>query len=799
MATSSAKEEADIENHTSSKDPEGSDVNTVTSNSSAASRKRKAVTRLQHLKQQQALERKRAEKERESEELQRELELQTARHEVELAIIDVEEEEAHNVDEPRKSLPLPDLSAPEDKVIDYIRNCERDLNKTNDKSCVNSQDIYCLPKPELLKFNGNPADYCKFISNFETNVEARVSDNRLKLNYLIQLCQGDARSCIEDCVILPPYDGFPRAKEILRSRYGKPHLVARSHVDSLVNGSVIKSNDVKGLMNMSLQMEKCQITLSQLGFMSDVNNTENLRKMVRRLPVHIRSKWVERASSLIEVGVEPTFDHLLTFVRERSVVANTMYGYDLANESGKQAKNLTRSSQVNPSQGSSRVVTLSTESDKRNKGKSLSERVPKGRLSCIYCKKAHKLRDCREFRLIDVHSKLRVISKHEMCLNCLNFKHMAESCKKRSFCEVSGCNEKHNTMFHRNSGQNSECETSQEKCVAASESPYKEKQVSLRIVPVVVGSGSRQIETYALLDEGSDVTLCSESLIKRLGIAGKPCKFTLTTVNKSNQNVTGREVRLQVGALHGGQFIDLQKVWSVKSLPISLHSLPDQSVTGKWKHLSGIHLPKIDVNKVELLIGSDTPDAFWVEEQRRGKRGEPYAIRSVLGWSIIGPTGNKTSLAPVSINFQLASSTQMQIERLWTTDFPDVKSCGTGMSQEDRRALSIMESSVVKDNGHYKLGLPWRDPSVNLPNNVKMATMRLTHLKGKLQRDDLLFNMYKETVNDYIEKGYASSLDGNSGVEPSRIWYLPHHPVLNPKKPGLGLFLTVLLDIEAHP
>jgi hypothetical protein len=73
--------------------------------------------------------------------------------------------------------------------------------------------------------------------------------------------------------------------------------VARSHVDNLVNGRAIKNNDVMGLMNLSLHMEKCHITLTQLGFMSDVNNTENLRKIVRRLALHIRSQWVERASS----------------------------------------------------------------------------------------------------------------------------------------------------------------------------------------------------------------------------------------------------------------------------------------------------------------------------------------------------------------------------------------------------------------------------------------------------------------------------------------------------------------------
>ena len=58
-----------------------------------------------------------------------------------------------------------------------------------------------LQKPELLTFNGKPKNYCKFIKNFETNIEGRVSDYRLRLNYLIQYCNGEAKSCIEDCVL----------------------------------------------------------------------------------------------------------------------------------------------------------------------------------------------------------------------------------------------------------------------------------------------------------------------------------------------------------------------------------------------------------------------------------------------------------------------------------------------------------------------------------------------------------------------------------------------------------------------
>ena len=79
------------------------------------------------------------------------------------------------------------------------------------------QEGFNLPKPELLTFNGTPTDYCKFISNFDTNISTRVSDARLRLSYSIQYCTGEAKSCIDDCVLLEPSEGYERARSILYS------------------------------------------------------------------------------------------------------------------------------------------------------------------------------------------------------------------------------------------------------------------------------------------------------------------------------------------------------------------------------------------------------------------------------------------------------------------------------------------------------------------------------------------------------------------------------------------------------
>ena len=63
-------------------------------------------------------------------------------------------------------------------------------------------------------------------------------------------------------------------------------------------------------------MQKCEITLSQLGFSSDVDNSENLRRIVKRLPMHLRTKWVDVAYLISEPvrgtnpGRKPRFSDL---------------------------------------------------------------------------------------------------------------------------------------------------------------------------------------------------------------------------------------------------------------------------------------------------------------------------------------------------------------------------------------------------------------------------------------------------------------------------------------------------------
>ena len=99
---------------------------------------------------------------------------------------------------------------------------------------------------------------------------------------------------------------------------------------------------------------------------------------------------------------------------------------------------------------------------------------------------------------------------------------------------------------------------------------------------------------------------------------------------------------------------------------------------------------------------------------------------------------------------------QHQLERLYNADFSevtaDLKEC---IFIEDRRAKSVMDSSVKVVGGHYEIALHWKYDTPYLPNNKFMAERRLEPLKKRLKRDPKLLAKYKETMGDYLSKDQA--------------------------------------------
>ena len=282
--------------------------------------------------------------------------------------------------------------------------------------------------------------------------------------------------------------------------------------------------------------------------------------------------------------------------------------------------------------------------------------------------------------------------------------------------------------------------------------------VWLQVVPVKIwGNGQGLEETYALLDEGSNTTLCNEQLLDKLKVRGQKVQFSLATVNGMEVR-KGRRADLTVQGFGEQTAIQLSNVISVPVLPELLSSIPSSKDCHAYPEvLEGVTFPNFK-GSVELLIGADVPRADRTFKYRVNHSGGPNAVKCALGWALVGPItlpGHFRGPEVDHVNFMHSDNMALHglMQKMYERDFvSEDDGLDLGASLEDKRALQTMESSIAKVDGHYQIALPWKYENAKLPNNQTVAERRLGHLRNRLARDPELHSRYKDKMEKIFEK-----------------------------------------------
>ena len=193
--------------------------------------------------------------------------------------------------------------------------------------------------------------------------------------------------------------------------------------------------------------------------------------------------------------------------------------------------------------------------------------------------------------------------------------------------------------------------------------------------------------------------------------------------------------------------------------------------------------------EIKVILGSDVTEIIIPREVREGPRGSPFGIKTKLGWTVTG-TLPRYSRDSESICFIHVASPEEELNELvktwWRTEsFGCKHDSDEWRSKEDELILESLEKTTCKVDGRYQVGLIWKDLNTNLPENRAVAGRRLHLLEKRLESDPELNAKYRQTIDDDLQKGYINKLSEQelSQANP-HVWYLPHHPVLNPHKPG---------------
>ena len=129
--------------------------------------------------------------------------------------------------------------------------------------------------------------------------------------------------------------------------------------------------------------------------------------------------------------------------------------------------------------------------------------------------------------------------------------------------------------------------------------------------------------------------------------------------------------------------------------------------------------------------------------------------------------------------------TAENIQKWWDIEAHASKFYVKSQAKKEHEAEQMLQKSTVFTGERYQVGVLWSEPDPKLPVNYSAALGQLYSLERRFQRDPELKLMYQQTIDTDVEKGFVNILN-ESEVKgtPGKEWYLPHHPVLNPNKPG---------------
>ena len=161
------------------------------------------------------------------------------------------------------------------------------------------------------------------------------------------------------------------------------------------------------------------------------------------------------------------------------------------------------------------------------------------------------------------------------------------------------------------------------------------------------------------------------------------------------------------------------------------------------------------------MIGNNNIQASEPLEIRHSPGEGPYATKTPLGWTLNGPLGRTTPSSRCTTNLTLCDvPLDKQFRNFCSHEFNDsLIDVHTEFSQEDRKAISIMENTVhMTDDSHYEMALPFKSLPTYLPENRALADHRLKLLARRFNKDPDIHARYTMFVEQLFGSNYAEEV-----------------------------------------
>ncbi|XP_036347953.1 uncharacterized protein LOC118757339, partial [Rhagoletis pomonella] len=600
----------------------------------------------------------------------------------------------------------------------------------------------------LPDFCGKAEDWPIFYTAF-TESTAVYAYSDFENNQRLHRClKGEARETVKSLLIHP--SNVNNVIEQLKFRFGRPEQLIRSQLAQVREIAPISESGMAKLVPFATKVNNMFIFLqSAIGGEQHLGNPTLLDEVVMKLPMSKRVEWATYAASIQPYATIRQFSEWLTKLAN---VISAVYDVESVRDPRR------------------RVVLHTAE--------------PHRHVRCPICQGPHKPAECRTFIDLTVSNRWTEVKKRRLCFSCLNAGHGTRNCQRQKPCATEGCKRMHHKLLHesgcrvnnvaaqihhRNMSmpvaershtqgssylqQPSDADAAVLSCSRGS----ADSKLLFRILPVVLYNKHKRVETYALMDEGSSITMIDNTLLQELGVHGSEQRLNLQWFGGRAAQEPAVVVDLLVSGAGMQKRYKLRRVYGVSNLQLPSQSLSKAELSCDDTHVSKLPIQTYSQVRPKLLIGLDHCHLGLPSSTLKMNMNGPFAASTELGWVVYGPTTNKQRSLPtcLHVNSQSDQSLHSLMADYFDTESFGIRPSPPIESEADARAKRILEKTSFRVNGRFQTGLLWKHDKVELPDSYPMALRRLRGIEKIMSRDGAFANEYKRIIESYIAKGYA--------------------------------------------
>ncbi|XP_052405908.1 uncharacterized protein LOC127951863 [Carassius gibelio] len=650
---------------------------------------------------------------------------------------------------------------------------------------------YRGPTPKIPLFIRNdPMEFSR-LKLALTNLLPADASELFKYQILVDHVKLEEACLIADSFINSPMP-YTDTMIALTEKFGQPHQVALKRIAAVMDSSEVRRGDIAAFERFSLQVQSLVGMLQTLGPDGEVELRcgSHVARLLTKLPPEMRANF--RRQMFQHSGHTHTLLDLAKWLRYESwcqgydstsgISGQGTSGYRVERKRSRPAATVLHGSES----GQGRAI--------KTEGPSVQQRKSRVKPYCPFCEcTEHFLNKCPAIQKLTKEEVIEWIRINKRCWRC-GRAHMAAQCDLKRLCDV--CNGKHLRVLHDANSRSSAEPPKSENCLVSTSTdvlyvdrPSATSRVLLKVVRVLLRNGGRTLDTYAILDDGSERTMLLPEAVDILNLQKKPEELALRTIRQEVQTLRGSAVSFTISPLaNPKRNFRIREAFTSQRLGLADHSYPVASLKRRYKHLADLPLESFERVKPLILIGADYPNLLTpVEPVRLGPPGGPVAIRTRLGWTLQGPAHFTQWMSPTQqclltgVSGQTAELLQ-DVERLWQMDILPYQSSRLAMrSKQDREAVELLEAKTQR----VQVGniLRYATPLLRRPNvpplraPIKAVLPNLRSLERRLGQDPLRAQEHSAAIHKLVEGGAVKEVDPKETSTTDESWYIPHHVV----------------------